>query len=140
MWPFTKKKKYLSDAEQEKAVACIQAAEKNTTGELRVFIEGKCEYVDAIDRAKELFGELGMAETERRNGVLIYIAVEAHQFAILGDEEIYEQAGGSVFWQKAAAELKSYLQKGELGNGICVCINELGAALAKHFPDRKSVV
>ncbi len=133
MWPFNKKQ-YLNKKEQAQAVACIQNAEQNTTGELRVFIEGKCTYMDAMDRAKELFEELGMTETERRNGVLIYIAVQDHQFAILGDKEIYEQAGGPAFWEQAAAELKSYLQKGQLAAGVCASINELGAALAKYFP------
>lgn len=134
MWPFKKKQQYLNKTEQDKVVASIQRAEANTTGELRVFIEGACTYIDAMDRAKELFGELGMTETVRRNGVLIYVAVDSHQYAILGDKEIYEQAGGPAFWQKAADELKAYLQKGAIGDGLCVCIDELGAALAKYFP------
>lgn len=131
---FDKKKLPLTDEEQDKVVARIQEAEKNTTGELRVFMESKCGYVDAMDRARELFDNLEMAKTERRNAVLIYLAYADHQFAILGDKEIYEQAGGPSFWQHAAQKFQDLLREGKMAEGLCVCVDELGSALAKHFP------
>ncbi len=131
---FDKKKLPLTDEEQDKVVARIQEAEKNTTGELRVFMESKCGYVDAMDRAREIFDNLEMAKTERRNAVLIYLAYADHQFAILGDTEIYEQAGGPSFWQHAAQKFQDLLREGKMAEGVCVCVDELGSALAKHFP------
>lgn len=131
---FGKRKLPLSDEEQDKVVERIQHAESRTTGELRVFMEAKCSYVNAMDRAKEVFEELGMVETERRNAVLIYLAYDDHQFAILGDKEIYEQAGGPEFWKLAAQHLQDHLRKGEMALGLCACVDELGNALATHFP------
>ena len=133
MFPF-KKKELLDRDDQERIVAAIRSAEAITTGELRVFVESGCEYMDAMDKAKELFLKLGMANTERRNAVLVYLAINDHQFAIFGDEEIYKQAGGPVFWELAAAELKSYLKQGKIAEGLVVCVNELSNAMAKHFP------
>lgn len=131
---FDKNKPPLNEEEQKKVVAAIQQAEKNTTGELRVFMEKHCSYVDAMDRAKEVFEELGMTNTVRRNAVLIYMAYTDHQFAILGDKEIYEQAGGPEFWKHAAHVFQEHLRKGEMAEGFVECVNELGSALAKHFP------
>jgi uncharacterized membrane protein len=131
---FPKKKSLLAPEEQEQVVAAIREAEAGTTGELRVFLESNCSYVDAMDRAKELFESLGMVKTERRNAVLVYMALEDHQFAIIGDKEIYEQAGGPLFWENAAAELTNYLKEGKIGEGLTVCIQILGRALAQHFP------
>lgn len=131
---FGKKKLPLTDKEQDRVVQRIQNAEAKTTGELRIFMEAKCSYVNPMERAKEVFEELGMVETERRNAVLIYLAYDDHQFAILGDKEIYEQAGGPVFWQVAAQHLQDHLREGRMAEGICVCIDELGNALAEHFP------
>lgn len=131
---FGKNKPPLSKEEQEKVVAAIQEAENKTTGELRVFMEAKCTYVDAMERAKEVFAELGMTETERRNAVLVYMAYDDHQFAILGDKEIYEQAGGPSFWKHAAHIFQEHLRNGQMATGFVACINELGNALAKHFP------
>lgn len=131
---FGKKKPLLTPAEQEQVVACIRNAEARTTGEVRVFVETKCSYVNAIDRAAELFHVLGMTKTERRNATLIYLATDDRQFAIAGDRDIYEKAGGPVFWEQAAEQLKMHLKKGEVANGLSECVNALGDALAKHFP------
>jgi len=131
---FRKKKPLLDTEAQERVVACIQEAEKHTTGELRVFLEKHCAYTDAMDRAWEIFANLGMVETERRNAVLVYMALKDRQFAIVGDKEIYEKAGGPVFWENAAMQLKNYLKNDQVGEGLCVCITELGKALAQHFP------
>jgi len=136
---FDKNKLPLSKEEQEKVVAAIQQAENKTTGELRVFMEPNCTYVDAMDRAKEVFEELGMTATERRNAVLIYMAYADHQFAILGDKEIYIQAGGPEFWKHAAHIFQEHLRRGEMAEGFVACINELGGALAKYFPHDPAV-
>lgn len=134
IFPFTKKKPLLALAEQEQVVACIKEAENSTTGELRVFVESRCSYVDAMERAWELFHKLGMSATERRNAVLVYLAIDDRQYAIVGDKEIYEKAGGPLFWEKAAERLKNHLKKGETGQGLANCVRELGHAMATHFP------
>jgi uncharacterized membrane protein len=132
--PFGKKKALLAQEAQEMIVEAIREAERETTGEIRVFIESKCSYVDAMDRAREIFARLHMDRTTRRNAVLVYLALDHHQFAIMGDTEIYNKAGGPAFWENAAATLKQYLGSGMLTEGLCFCIKELGKALARFFP------
>lgn len=135
MFFFGKKRKALLAPEvQELLVDAIKKAESKTTGEIRVFIESKCDFVDAMDRAKEIFVKLGMQHTVRRNAVLIYVAFEHQQFAIMGDTEIYNKAGGPAFWENAARKLKQYLSGGMVAEGLVFCIEELGKALAAHFP------
>ncbi len=134
MFLFNKKKPLLTADEQQQVVACIREAEGNTTGELRVFVESNCSYVDAIDKAWELFHKLGMHATERRNAVLVYLAIDDHQYAIVGDKEIYEKAGGALFWESAAAKLRQHLKQGEIATGLANCVKELGVAMATHFP------
>lgn len=134
MFPFFKKKPLLTSAEQEQVVACIKEAEGRTTGELRVFVESKCGKADAMDRAVELFEKLGMTATEKRNAVLVYLATDDRKFAIAGDKEIYEKAGGAAFWQSAADKLKAHLKAGETATGLANCVKELGNAMAAHFP------
>lgn len=131
---FGKQKQPLNDEEQQLVVNAIQKAEANTTGEIRVFMEPNCNYVDAMDRAKEIFDNLEMHKTVKRNAVLVYLAHTDHQFAILGDKEIYEQAGGPEFWKEAARHLLAYLKEGKMAEGLAKCVDELGEALANHFP------
>lgn len=131
---FEKNKLPLTKEEQQQVVAAIQQAEKNTTGELRVYMESRCSYVDAMDRAQEIFAELGMRNTERRNAVLVYMAYDDHQFAIMGDEQIYLKAGGAEFWKNAAHIFQEHLRSNRMAEGFVACINELGTALATNFP------
>src|ERR1043165_6281106 len=117
MFSLFKKKELLDKDDQERIVAAIRSAESGTTGELRVYIESHCEYMDAMDMATELFAKLGMAKTERRNAVLVYMALKDRQFAIMGDVQIFKLAGGAVFWENAAAQLKNYLREGQIAEG-----------------------
>ena len=53
-----------------------------------------------------------MDTTERRNGVLIYIAVKSKKFAILGDEEINNKVPKN-FWHSEKKLMLSHFKKGE---------------------------
>ncbi len=132
--PFVKKKPMLDEESQHKVVGCIKEAEARTTGEIRVFVEHKCQYMDAMHRAQELFANLGMAKTEKRNAVIVYMALKDRQFAIFGDVEIYHKAGGATFWQKAAEQMKIHLKNNDITGALCTAVTELGNALAQHFP------
>jgi uncharacterized membrane protein len=132
-WLF-KNRPILNAVSQQKVVQCIKDAEAKTTGEIRVYVEHECKHGDAIDRAKEIFAELGMHKTEKRNAVIVYLAINSRKFAIFGDVEIYHKAGGAHFWQAAAQKMKTHLKDNDVTNALCTGVNELGLALATHFP------
>jgi uncharacterized membrane protein len=127
-------KPLLPSEVQEAVVSAIREAELRTTGEIRIFVEPHCEYMDALERAKEVFSQLGMEQTELRNAILIYVALRDKQFALFGDEAIHQKAGGPSFWAEAAASLQVGLRQGQLKEGLVRCVNELGDALSAHFP------
>ncbi len=140
IFPFFRKKKQILDRDSQlKVVECIKEAEIKTTGEVRVYVETRCAYMDAMDRAREVFFQLGMEKTQERNAIIIYLATEDRQYALFGDKVIYEKAGGPVFWQSASDKLRDSLKKGEITEGLCNCVRELGHALATHFPHDASV-
>jgi hypothetical protein len=58
MFSLFKKKNFFSAEEQQLIIESIRNAERMTSGEVRVFVESKCSYMDAIDRAAELFFSL----------------------------------------------------------------------------------
>ena len=134
MFSLFKKKPLLDPAAQQQIVAAIKNAESKTSGEIRIFMEAHCTYLDPLERAKEIFTNLAMEKTQARNAVIIYVALTDRQFALFGDTAIYEKAGGAQFWQKAADKLTGHLKKNEVTEGLCNCIHELGTALANNFP------
>lgn len=126
-------KPFFTDEEQQRIIAAIRASEKRTSGEIRVFIESKCSYVDAVDRAAEIFFGLQMEKTEDRNGVLLYIATKDHQLAIFGDKGIHEKVG-SAFWNTEVRKILNEFSKQNYADGIVKIVNEIGEALVTHFP------
>lgn len=132
IFPF-KKKELLTEAEKQQLVQAIRDSERLTSGEIRLYVESHCKYVNPMERAKEMFLKLGMGNTKRRNGVILYIALKDRQFAILGDKGIHEKVG-SAFWVKEAELLVSYFTRNEIVAGIDVCIREIGESLCRYFP------
>lgn len=129
---------YLSKEEEQQVVKAIQLAELQTSGEIRVHIEARFGK-DLMTRAKTVFEKLGMAKTEARNGVLIYLAWEDHQFAILGDSGI-DQKVPEGFWKSTAQEMSNHFKAGDMAQGLSAGIAEAGKQLALHFPFNKGDV
>ncbi|TKC00107.1 TPM domain-containing protein [Pedobacter cryophilus] len=122
----------LSDKEQEKIKHSIEWAEKATSGEVRVCIEKKCSK-DAYERAIECFFDLKMQETKQRNGVLVYVALEDHKFAIIGDSGINEVIPDG-FWDTTKNLMLEKFKHQEVAEGISLGIIEAGKQLKKYFP------
>jgi uncharacterized membrane protein len=132
-FPWQKKKDFFTEEEKQQLVEAIQKAEQQTSGEVRIYVESKCKYVDALDRAQEVFFSLKMNETELRNGTLIYVAVKDKQAAVFGDEGIHQQVG-QQYWNDVVAKMLVLFQNKKLADGICQGINDLGIALKFYFP------
>lgn len=122
----------LSDKEQEKIKLSIEWAEKATSGEVRVCIESVCEK-DAYERAVECFIDLDMQNTKLRNGVLVYVALDAHKFAIIGDTGINKLVADD-FWDSTKSLMLEKFKSGEIAEGISIGIIEAGKQLKKYFP------
>lgn len=128
-----KKKEFFTEEEKLQIVEAVRKAEKMTSGEVRVFVESRCSYMDAIDRAKEIFIELKMYETEDRNAVLVYVALEDKQLAIFGDEGIHKKLGDD-YWNAEVKKMISNFNRDNHADGITEVVNDIGEALTQLFP------
>jgi uncharacterized membrane protein len=131
--PFFRRKDFFSDTEKQLIVSSIQAAEKQTSGEIRVFVESRCKYVDPLDRAAEIFAGLKMEETAARNAVLVYVAIRDRQLALFGDKGIHEKVGAE-FWNREVKLILSHFNRKDYAAGISHVVEEIGEALRTHFP------
>ena len=128
-----KKKKLFTDEDQQMIVSAIREAEKNTSGEVRVYVESRCSYVDALDRAVEIFSKMGMNQTKERNGVLVYVALKDHQLAVFGDEGIHRKVGNE-YWNDEVGKMIRAFNRENYAKGIAVCVTDIGKALKHFFP------
>ncbi len=126
--------KFLTEETKAKISEAIQRAEMNTSGEVRIHIESRLKKKQsAFERAVDVFEELTMHETALRNGVLIYVALDDRQFAIIGDQGIHEKVGDS-FWQTEKDEMLRYFKAGDICGGIVYFIEQIGYKLQEFFP------
>ncbi len=123
---------YFTSVERELIRNAVGEAEKLTSGELRVYIEDKCKS-DVLDRAAFVFAEMLMHKTEARNGVLIYLALHDHKFAIIGDIGIHAKVGDS-FWNDIKERMLEHFKQARFTEGLTQGIVEAGKALQQHFP------
>jgi uncharacterized membrane protein len=129
---------YFAKFDSDRIVAAIAAAEKKTSGEIRVHITRRIPK-NLEHRAKLRFEKLGMTKTKERNGVLIYIAPRAHAFRVLGDTAIHEKCG-DAFWQEVASAMTDSFRRAEWTEGVVKGIERVGEVLATHFPRRSGDV
>lgn len=133
MFDLFKKQKFFTDAEKAQIVEAIRNAERRTSGEVRVFVESRCRYMDPLDRAAEVFFMLEMDETDDRNAVLVYVAMKDRQLAVFGDEGIHNKVG-SEYWTKEVELLINKFNSENYGEGISRCVTDIGEALHHFFP------
>lgn len=130
---FRRNKVLFSEEDNRLIVKAIRQAEKRTSGEVRVFVEKRCSWMDAMDRAAEIFYSLNMDKTEQHNAVLIYVAIKDRQLAVFGDTGIHAKVG-SAYWNKVIAEMLVNFNKNDYAKGIAECAIQVGDALNHHFP------
>jgi len=124
--------RYFTQSEEKKIIEAIGQTELATSGEMKVHVEGSSEQV-AFERGVALFSELEMENTAQRNGVLFYIAMETHQFAIIADEGI-NKVVPSGFWNEITDSMREEFKQGNIVEGIVKGVEQAGLALKEHFP------
>ena len=119
---------FFTPAQKTAMVAAIRQAEKDTSGEIRIHFENHCRK-NVLDRAAQVFADLKMHKTALRNGVLIYVALEDKQLAILGDAGINAKVPDH-FWDDIKNNMIEKFKSGQICEGVCEAVLTAGQ---EHF-------
>ena len=125
-------KDLITEADEQQLIEAIKKAEEQTSGEIKLHLERTCS-IPVLDRAVQVFGMLKMHETLLRNGVLFYVALESHHFAVLGDEGI-NAAVPENFWDQVKDTVLSHFKEGRYVEGLTLGILMAGDQLKTYFP------
>ena len=126
-------REFLSKLDHDRIVQAIREAERNTSGEIRVFVQRGKLKDDPLIAAQRKFHQLGMHKTRERNAVLIFVAPRAHKFAVVGDKAIHEKCGDE-FWQRIVDGMRTHFQNEKFSDAQVEAVKEIGNVLARHFP------
>lgn len=124
--------KVFTEKDQQRIADAVEAAERFTSGEIRICIEKTCSE-PVLDRAANYFAKLEMDKTALRNGVLIYLATSDHKFAIIGDKGINKVVPHD-FWDETKEAMLREFKAGHLVEGIITGIDMAGKQLQAFFP------
>jgi len=133
LFPWQKPKSFFTPEETQALLEAIRNAEHRTSGEVRVFVESHCRFVDPLDRGVEIFKQLKMDQTADRNAVLVYVATKDHQLAIFGDEGIHKKVGNE-YWNVELQKMIREFNRKNYAEGIKKVVSDIGEALCTHFP------
>ena len=122
----------LNREEDQRVVEAIRQAERNTSGEIKVHIENRCKG-NVEQRSLYIFDKLKLNETQLRNGVLIYLAIKDHKFAILGDKGINDMVEDG-FWNDVKDLMLNQFKEGHFAEGLEQGIMRCGEKLKAYFP------
>lgn len=127
-----KPEKFLTSGERKAVTDAIRKAESETSGEIRIHLDGVCA-TDPVKRAAEVFNFLKMDRTELQNGVLIYVACESRVFSIIGDKGINEKVPEN-FWQDVTERMERRFKEKSYAAGLAEAVQMAGEKLKKYFP------
>jgi uncharacterized membrane protein len=114
--------------------ACVDRAESETSGEIVVHLVHWLLPLERVrDRAIRTFHQLGVHRTQRRNGVLLFVAMKKRRFEIVADAGV-DACVDAETWVDIAKQIEGRIGRDGFQQGLCAGIEAIGAVLSRHFP------
>ncbi|MDH3320638.1 MAG: TPM domain-containing protein [Betaproteobacteria bacterium] len=121
--------------------AAIRESESSHAGELRFAVEAGLHLVPILrgitprQRAREVFAQLDVWDTEHNSGVLIYVQLVDGNIEIIADRGISAKVS-QADWDAVCRRMQEAFRDGRFEQGVLIGIREITALLGRHFPPR----
>lgn len=119
--------------------AAIRRAEATHDGQICFAVEAALEILPLIEgrsareRALEIFAQRRVWDTERNNGVLIYLLLADRDVEILADRGVHRHVGTGE-WERVCRNMESAFREGRFEAGVIDGIDAVSRHLARHYP------
>ncbi len=123
----------------DEMAAAIAAGERTHLGEIRFVVESRLAPLDVLAgldaamRARQLFAQLRVWDTELNTGVLFYVLMAEHRIEIVVDRGIAAKVAADE-WDAICARIQQHYAGGRWRDGSLEGIARANALLAHHFP------
>ena len=125
------------------ALDAIQAAvaecERRHRGEVEVVIEAELttgqlwHELGSRERAREVFAQQGVWNTEENNGVLVYVLLADRRVEIVADRGI-DAAASAEAWPRICRMMEGHFREGRYQEGTIAGVAAISSLLETHFP------
>ena len=129
----------LDEAALQRLTARVQHSESRHSGEIRLCVEAglALSYLwrgaPARERALAMFGKLRVWDTERNNGVLIYLLLAEHAIEIVADRGLNRHVTPQR-WRELAQGMSASFKASRFEDGLAAAIDAVELLLQQHFP------
>lgn len=117
----------------------IRESEATHLGEIRFAVEGALSGAPLFqaqtsrERAIDVFAQLRMWDTERRNAVLIYLLLADHCVEIVADRGISGRVA-PVAWDGICRAMEAAFRQGRHEAGVIDGVRAISTLMQQHFP------
>lgn len=126
---------FLKDDEITLLNNTIKNIEKKTKSKIRIYIMKKLGK-DALKKAREIFVNLQLRNTDLKCNVLFVISVYDKKIVIFGDDGIAEKVSDN-FWENIVNAVVEKFKNFEFAIGLIGGINLIAEKAIEYFPDEK---
>lgn len=132
-------RKAFPDASLKAIEAAIGHGEQMHRAEVRLIIEAAHQVGSVLNgisnrqRARELFGQYGVWDTEDNCGVLVYVNLADRQVEIVADRNV-ARCVNQQQWQTICQSMTASFATGAYQNGALAAIDAVNQLLHQHFP------
>jgi uncharacterized membrane protein YgcG len=119
--------------------SAIADSEVRHGGEIRFAVEAALDFMPLLrgttarEQAIQVFTDLGVWDTERNNGVLIYLLLADRDVEIVADRGLNGRVSAEE-WEAICQEMEAMFRRGAYEAGVRRGIELIGGHLARHFP------
>ncbi len=123
----------------DEIAAAVAAGERTHRGEVRMAVESRLSPLavlaglDATTRARQVFGQLKVWDTEHNNGVLLYVLLAEHRIEVVADRGIARHVAAGE-WAAVCTHMRDAYARGQWREGSLQGIADVHALLRRHFP------
>ena len=129
------------DTTMEAIARAIAEGERRHRGEVCFVVEAELTSAQLWagltprDRAREVFAQRGVWNTEENNGTLIYLLLADHAVEIVADRGIDARVDAAE-WQGMCRMMESHFREARYEEGAIAGVNAVSLLLERHFPAR----
>ena len=123
----------------EEMTQAIASGERTHLGEIRFAVESRLspwmvlESVDAAMRARQVFAQLQVWDTEHNTGILFYVSMAEKRIEIVADRGIASRVAQAE-WDDICTRMRGSYASGRWREGSLAGIAAAHALLQRHFP------
>jgi uncharacterized membrane protein len=117
----------------------VKASERRHRGELRFAVETSLELphlrLSTRQRARQVFAQLGVWDTEENTGVLVYVQLVDRRIEVVADRGI-AACVAQPEWDQVCRAMEKRFRRHEYLSGALEAIEAITRILERHFPAR----